>query len=146
MIFNMNSLNWVCIELLTNMWANCDTSLSVLSSLLVIQFLHVFSVTYSGASQVALVVKNPPASAGDIRDTGSIPGLGRKDMVIHSSILAWRITWTEESGRLQSMGSHRVRHDWSDFVLTYYSELIVKNWISIVYVRPVLSISMHYHT
>ena len=30
-----------------------------------------------GASQVALVVKNPPASAGDIRDAGSIPGLGR---------------------------------------------------------------------
>ena len=30
-----------------------------------------------GASQMALVVKNPPASAGDIRDTGSIPGLGR---------------------------------------------------------------------
>ena len=30
-----------------------------------------------GASQVALVVKNPPASAGDIRDLGSIPGLGR---------------------------------------------------------------------
>ena len=72
------------------------------------------------------MVKNPPASAGDIRDTGSIPGLGRKDMAIHSSILAWRITWTEESGRLQSMGSHRVRHDWSDFVLTYFSELVVK--------------------
>ena len=32
---------------------------------------------YTGASQVALVVKNLPASAGDIRDTGSIPGLGR---------------------------------------------------------------------
>jgi len=31
----------------------------------------------AGASQVALVVKNPPASAGDIRDAGSIPGLGR---------------------------------------------------------------------
>ena len=32
---------------------------------------------YTGASQVALVVKNPPANAGDVRDTGSIPGLGR---------------------------------------------------------------------
>ena len=30
-----------------------------------------------GASQVALVVKNPPASAGDVRDAGSVPGLGR---------------------------------------------------------------------
>ena len=32
---------------------------------------------WSGASQVVLVVKNPPANAGDMRDTGSIPGLGR---------------------------------------------------------------------
>ena len=32
----------------------------------------------------------------------------------HSSILAWGTTWTEEPGRLQSMGSHRVRHGWSD--------------------------------
>ena len=30
----------------------------------------------------------------------------------HSSILAWKIPWTEEPGRLQSMGSQRVRHDW----------------------------------
>ena len=34
-------------------------------------------------------------------------------MGIHSSILDWRIPWTEESGRLQSMGSQRVRHDWA---------------------------------
>ena len=34
-----------------------------------------------------------------------------KGMAIHSSILAWRIPWTEEPGRLQSMGSQRVRHD-----------------------------------
>ena len=32
-------------------------------------------------------------------------------MATHSSILAWRIPWTEEPGRLQSMGSHRVGHD-----------------------------------
>ena len=36
-----------------------------------------FSYIKSGASQVALVVKNPPANAGDIRDMSSIPGLGR---------------------------------------------------------------------
>ena len=34
-----------------------------------------------------------------------------KEMAIHSSILAWKIPWTEESGRLQSMGSQRVGHD-----------------------------------
>ena len=37
-----------------------------------------------------------------------------KEMATHSSILAWRILWTEEPGGLLSMGSHRVGHDWSD--------------------------------
>ena len=36
-----------------------------------------------------------------------------KEMATHSSILAWRIPWTEEPGRLQSTGSQRVRHDWA---------------------------------
>jgi len=46
------------------------------------------------ASQVALLVKNPPANMGDIRDAGSILGSGRfleEGMETHSSILAWRI-------------------------------------------------------
>ena len=50
------------------------------------------------------VVKNSPANAGDV---SSIPGSGRslgKEMATHSSILAWEIPWTEEPGRLQSMG------------------------------------------
>jgi len=37
-----------------------------------------------------------------------------KEMATHSSILAWRIPWTEEPGRLQSMGLPRIRQDWSD--------------------------------
>ena len=37
-----------------------------------------------------------------------------KEMATHSSILAWRISWTEEPGGLQSMVSQRVGHDWSD--------------------------------
>ena len=44
------------------------------------------------------VVKNPPANAGDLRDPGSIPGLEdplKKEMATHSSIVAWRIPWTE---------------------------------------------------
>ena len=46
-------------------------------------------------------------NAGDLRDPGSIPGMGRsleKEMVTHSSILAWRTPWREELGGLQSMG------------------------------------------
>ena len=54
------------------------------------------------------MVKNLPANSGDIRDTGSIPESGRsleKEMATHSNILAWRIPWTVEPGRLQSIGS-----------------------------------------
>ena len=59
-----------------------------------------------------LVVKNPLASVGEIRDMGSIPGQEdslEEGMASHSSILAWKIPWTEEPGGLQSMGSQRVR-------------------------------------
>jgi len=64
------------------------------------------------ASQVALVVKNLPANAGDIRDKGSISGLGRSPGGGHGNPLSvWRIPWTEEPGGLQSKGSQRVRHD-----------------------------------
>ena len=67
------------------------------------------------ASQLTLVGKNPPANAGDTRDAGLIPELGRFSwrwaMATHSSSLAWRMLWTEEPGRLQSIGSQRVEHD-----------------------------------
>ena len=61
-----------------------------------------------------MLVINLPASAGDIRDAGCAPELGRfpeEEMATHSSILAWRIPKTEERGELQSMGSQRVRHN-----------------------------------
>ena len=66
------------------------------------------------ASQVVPVVKNPPANAGGIRDTGSIPGLGRFPGTGNGnppSILAWKIPWTEDPGMLQSKGSPRVKHN-----------------------------------
>ena len=56
-----------------------------------------------GASQVALVVKNLPANAGDIRVLGREDPLG-KEMAAHSSILAWRPPWTEQPSGPQSMG------------------------------------------
>ena len=55
------------------------------------------------------------ASASNAGDLGSIPGLGEdpleKEMATHSSILAWRIPWSEEPGRLQFPGLQRVGHD-----------------------------------
>ena len=60
---------------------------------------------------VAQMVKNLPA----IQETG-VQSLGQEDLLekgraTHSSILAWRIPWTEEPNRLQSMGLQRVRQD-----------------------------------
>ena len=63
--------------------------------------------------------KESACNAGDL---GSIPRLGRfpggDGMTTHSSILARRIPWTEEPGRLQSVGSQRVRQDRSDLAHT----------------------------
>ena len=42
-----------------------------------------------------------------------------KGMAVHSSILVWRIPWTEEPGRLQSIGSQRVGHNWATFTHTH---------------------------
>ena len=64
--------------------------------------------------------KESACNAGDL---GLIPGLerspGEKRMAAHSSIVAWRIPWTEEPGGLQSMGLQRVRHDLTTNALTY---------------------------
>ena len=61
---------------------------------------------------MVLVVKNLPANARDIRDMGLIQGDPlKKGMATHSSILAWRIRWTEEPSGLQSIVSPRIRHD-----------------------------------
>ena len=52
------------------------------------------------------VVKNPPANSGDTRDASLVPGSGRspgEGNGNHSSILAWKIPWTEEPGGLESM-------------------------------------------
>ena len=63
------------------------------------------------ASQVALVAKNPPANAENAIDMGWSLGWEdplEEEMATHSSILAWRIAWTEEPGGLLSMGLQRL--------------------------------------
>ena len=64
------------------------------------------------------VVKESPCNEGDL---GSIPGLGRyahRHMTSLFSIFAWRISWTEEPSRLQSIGSQRVGHIWINWACT----------------------------
>ena len=60
------------------------------------------------------VAKEYACNAGDTRGTGSIPESGRspgKGQAIYSSVLAWKILWTEKPGGLQSTGSQRVGHN-----------------------------------
>ena len=72
-----------------------------------------FVVFYTVTSLVAQMVKHLPT----MRETW-VRSLGwedllEKEMAPYSSTLAWKIPWVEEPGRLQSMGSQRVRHDWA---------------------------------
>ena len=76
-------------------------------------------------------INNPGRSGGNKsackRET-RVQSLGwedplEKEMATHSSILAWRIPWTEEPGRLQSMGSQRVGHDRATNTFTFLSFL-----------------------
>ena len=80
----------------------------------------------SQASLVAQMVKDPPA----LRET-CVWRLGQEDplekgMATHSSILAWRIPWTEEPGGLQSMGSQRAGHNWVTNTHMNHREILLK--------------------
>ena len=96
-------------------------------------FFHVLYTHTYRALLVAQMVKNSPA----MRETW-IWSLGweepmKKGTAIHSSILAWRIPWTKEPGRVQFMGSQRVGHDWATFTYIYiYAYIFVQHAISLV--------------
>ena len=70
-------------------------------------------IPFHQTSRVALVIKNLPANAGEVRDVGSIPGLGRSPGRGLGNPLQYSYLEnpTEKPGRLQSIGSQRVGHD-----------------------------------
>ena len=81
---------------------------------------HVLCLLHLQASSVSSrtsLVAQTVKRLSTIRETW-VQSLGwedllEKEMAIHSSTIAWKISWTEEPGRLQSMGSQRVGHDWA---------------------------------
>ena len=122
----------------------------------------VYPLHCSWASLVAQAVKNPPA----IRETWvrflSWEDPLEKGTATHSSILAWRIPWTEEPGELQSMGSQRVRHDWATHfhfqgnilesidILEHYSlcslylpHQVLESWLLQSFGSTIFKISLH---
>ena len=101
---------------------------------------HFFQVSQRGLlislwqSLMAQRLKHlPPVWETWVRSLGQEDPL-EKEMVTHSSILAWRIPWTEEPGRLQSMGSQRVRHDWATS-LHFTSSLCADIFISLTEIQ-----------
>ena len=67
---------------------------------------HTILLSFQGGS----VVKNPPMQETRVRSPGREDPL-EKGMATHSGIFAWILPWTVEPGRLQSLGSQRIRHD-----------------------------------
>ena len=151
-VCNINSFN-NCTSLITSIFG------VLLASVLAWRYLILLSVIYDVRTKLDALKKHfktiyltlmgfpgdslgkeSSCNPGDAGDMGSIPGLGRsleKEMATHSSILAWRISWTEEPGGLQSMVSQRVEHDWSNkhstliTIINYYDHrsLILITWI-----------------
>ena len=115
------------------------------------RYLHIYIYTYiyvcmhtypyMWASLVGQMVKNLLAMQGtqvwSLRQEYPL----EKEMATHSSILVWRIPWTEEPGKLQSMGSQRVRHDWMTDTYIYVHIYMHIHFISILtqrYTRSVM--------
>ena len=88
---------------------------------------------FPGGSEVKA---SPPMQETRVRSLGREDPL-EKEMVTHSSILAWRIPWTEEPGRLQSTGSKRVEHNW----VTSLPKIDLPSPASFLPLRAVLSVS-----
>ena len=91
------------------------------------------------ASLVAQMVKNLPA-----KQETQVVSLGQEDplekgMATHSSILAWRISWTEEPGGLQSIESQRVRQDWA--YLCVFVALMICFWYLLLSPKCIFRIS-----
>ena len=106
-----------CITIFCNPFIPLRFPFLLTFSLSLLLFSFILSLLYPSVMNICfpggLVVKNLPA----VQDT-QVWFLGwedplEKDMATYSSILAWRILWTEEHGGLQSMGSQRVRHNWA---------------------------------
>ena len=92
--------------------ANKDRGMDIL-------FDHIVQVWAIRASLIAQMIKNPPAMPQTWVQSLGQEDLLEEKMATHCSIAAWRIPWTEEPGRLQSMRSQRVEHDWAINTFTF---------------------------
>ena len=103
--------------------------------LIIWEFRHCRKVMWGLVSLVVQMVKNLP-------DWTQVQSLGWEDplekgMTTHFSILCWRIPWTEEPGRLQTMGLQRVKHHWASTDMTAVSlHFIVRIYLERTIYKP----------
>ena len=95
-------------------------------------------IIHMGASLEAQVIKNPRAMQKTCVRSLSQEDPLEKEMGTHSSVPAWRIPWTEEPGRLQSMGLQIVRHNWATNTFTSLSAYIHLSISSVPQLYPTL--------
>ena len=106
--------------MLGTLWWHCDLAFACSAAKLWIDLVLAPFIRGSEGFPGGSAVKNLPVKQETwVRSLGQEDPL-EKGMATHSSILAWRIAWTEEPGGLQSMGSQRVRHDWATDTSTLY--------------------------
>ena len=99
---------------------------------------------YIGVSLAAQMVRNLPAmQETPVRSLGWEDPL-KKGMAAHSSILAWRIPWTEEPAGPQSMGLRRARHDWATntFHYSYTERCLLKHGFKLLYIFKLIFIGV----
>ena len=99
-------------------------------------FRHLDQIHFTSGLPHSSGGKESVCNAEDIGDSDSITGLWRspgEEMAAHSSILAWKIPWTEEPGGLQFMGLRRVRHDWTPTWSSFFKEVgkVLQRYFSI---------------
>ena len=96
-----------------------------------INYYKILSIVFCPIQRTSLVAQTikPTMQETWVRSLGQENPLEKK-MAIHSCTLTWKIPWMEEPGRLQSMGSQRVRHDW--LTSLYFSPIAVGPCVSIV--------------
>ena len=120
-------LKWFQIQPVKIKYGICKTIRKVNIEWIIdnIKELLLFKV-YKSLFLMAQTVKNlPPMQETRVWSLGWEDTL-EEGMVTHSSILAWRIPWTEESRGLQSIGLQRVGHDWSDLAHTWVRNTSLK--------------------
>ena len=98
---------WVMASYILWIFCRCATNFSTFD-------LYLFGYAGSWTSLVAQMVKRLPTMQEIQVQSLGWEDLLEEEMAPHSSTLAWKIPWMEEPGRLQSMGSQRVRHDWAE--------------------------------